>query len=405
MVNPHEFRIAFHYVSKGATSTINAALQKKAERVKARAQDLFSAAKVTFKFWGAGELVEEIQRQPATSLPLQLAEGPLELRGEGRAMIGLVPLAEFYKFITDGNGLLRQYIFESNVRDWQGNNKVNRAIAATLQNAEGTEDFWWLNNGVTILASGVSAHGGHLLKIDNPQIVNGLQTSRAIYEANPSGDQKRHVLVRIITPEYADSADRIIKATNSQTKIPEYRLHATEKIEKDIETYFSSHGMYYDRRKNFYKNMGRSVIKIVEPLYLAQAVIAMLLERPDEARARPSSVLNESYKKVFDRRYPLEMFLQCALIMKRVDEYLRSVRPVIERKDRLNVRFYVAWDWVQRKIGTPTQRHRPAELAKLGIPTDSELLVSYEPVNEQYRNLGASDQVAKGPDLLKALRA
>ena len=43
-------------------------------------------------------------------------------------------------------------IFESNVRDYQGNTDVNEGIAASLGTAS-SEDFWWLNNGVTVLAT------------------------------------------------------------------------------------------------------------------------------------------------------------------------------------------------------------------------------------------------------------
>src|SRR3546814_13519732 len=48
----------------------------------------------------------------------------------------------------------------------------------TLENP-GAEDFWWLNNGVTILAQEAS-QVGKTIKITDPQIINGLQTSTEI---------------------------------------------------------------------------------------------------------------------------------------------------------------------------------------------------------------------------------
>ena len=107
----------------------------------------------------------------------------------------------------------------------------------------------------------------------------------------------RSVLVRVIVPQEEDSRDRIIKATNSQTSIPRASLRATDKIHRDIEDYLTPRGIYYDRRKNYYKNQGKPVKKIVSIPYLAQAVLACGLRDPANARARPSSLLknDETY--------------------------------------------------------------------------------------------------------------
>jgi AIPR protein len=93
----------------------------------------------------------------------------------------------------------------------------------------------------------------------------------------------------VIVPEDPTSRDRVIKATNSQTSIPPASLRATDKIHRDIEEYLKPMGLYYDRRKNFYKNEGLQVDKIVGMPYLAQAVMAIALRRPtmlDRVRRR-----------------------------------------------------------------------------------------------------------------------
>jgi hypothetical protein len=85
------------------------------------------------------------------------------------------------------------------------------------------------------------------LTIEDPQIVNYFQKHNTI-------DEKRNLLVRVIVPPVTESRDRIIKVTNSQTQIPVASLRATERIHRDIEEYLRPHGLFYDRRKNFYKN-------------------------------------------------------------------------------------------------------------------------------------------------------
>ncbi|MFE1555738.1 AIPR family protein [Streptomyces sp. NPDC058734] len=63
----------------------------------------------------------------------------------------LARLDECYRFITSDNKALRQELFESNVRDYAGSTAVNNAIGDTLRSGTG-EDFWWFNNGVTVVA-------------------------------------------------------------------------------------------------------------------------------------------------------------------------------------------------------------------------------------------------------------
>lgn len=124
--------------------------------------------------------MELINTQALQHFNLPLVENPIAV-GTRKDFVVLVNLANYYFFITDEGGALRKYIFESNVRDYQGHNSVNNEIQKTLLE-ETSEDFWWLNNGVTVLASDISQSTPKQLLITNPEIVNGLQTSNEIYQ-------------------------------------------------------------------------------------------------------------------------------------------------------------------------------------------------------------------------------
>src|SRR5690606_29441313 len=121
----------------------------------------------------------------------------------------LVNLRDYYSFITEDD-VLSKSIFEPNVRDYQGKTPVNAQIQDSLRETKG-EDFWWLNNGVTVLCSQASVSSKTLI-VENPEIVNGLQTSVEIFkyfnETKHQSDD-RNILVRVVVPE-ANSRDRII---------------------------------------------------------------------------------------------------------------------------------------------------------------------------------------------------
>jgi AIPR protein len=187
----------------------------------------------------------------------------------------LVSLADYFNFISDDQGRMRAEIFQDNVRDYEGANTVNRAISETLRAGDGVAtDFWWLNNGVTIIGRRVQTSNKKLV-IDDPQIFNGLQTSRNVYEHfstphDPAGvggsknsASSRCLLVRVVQADDDAIAAEIIKATNSQTRIPPSALRATEPFQKDFEEFFSSRGLFSERRKNEYRNQGRQRRQIV----------------------------------------------------------------------------------------------------------------------------------------------
>ncbi len=133
----------------------------------------FPKAKCSVEMAGAKTLLDWFYIVPPKTKNLVTAR-QMPWSNFGKAYISLVPLLKFYEFITD-NGMLQARIFEANVRDYQGDVTVNREIGATLAGVT-SEEFWWLNNGITILASDVTG-AGDLLAVTEPLIVNGLQTS------------------------------------------------------------------------------------------------------------------------------------------------------------------------------------------------------------------------------------
>ena len=308
--------------------------------VKAQADELcdivrkqFPNASISVSFWGAKELCNSILSQPTQDFYLQITENPINI-GNKKDFIALVNIYTYYKFITDDKEELQKYIFDSNVRDYQGKNTVNKEIYDTLcSNSE--EDFWWFNNGVTIIADEIEFITSKELKLSRPSIVNGLQTSTEIYNFFKNNqsireNEKRNILIRVIRPGNEKSRDNIIFATNNQTSIPKSSLRANDPTHLQIELYFKERGLYYDRRKNYYKNQGKSSSEIISVSFLAQCMISIFLQKPDYARARPSTLLSNEdiYKKLYAQNIDIEVFYKAAYIGKKVTSSLKNYKNI-----------------------------------------------------------------------------
>lgn len=392
--------IKFFYVTQG--SEVHPNVAGKVDKLKECISTLFSGSEFSFSFVGASKLLEMTRNTPSTARIMEISESPIST--SAKSYICLVGLKEYFDFISD-NGNLSRSLFESNVRDYQGSVAVNTGIKLTLQNPA-SEDFWYLNNGVTIITP-KAILAGKQLTIEDPQIVNGLQTSHEIYQhfSTTAGGiaETRNILVRVICESDESARDRIIRATNSQTSITPASLRSSDEIHRNIEAFLKANGYFYDRKKNFYKNNGKPISSIIGIPYIAQCMMSIVLQKPDQARARPSTLLNsdQEYRKIFSLDIPIDIYLKVIQIMKFVEKGLKDYG--LDRKTTTNIKFYVAMIYSVRAMKTKINMVEAIGKVSTFQGDVSVLVDAISIVNREYIRLGATDQAAKGSKLSEEL--
>ena len=299
---------------------------------------------VEFENYGAQDLYERSARQKRLVKELPTAGTPLS--GQD-SYVALCRLNDYIKMISDEEGDLITPLFEANVRAYQGEVEVNREIASSIAAPTAGVDFWWLNNGVTIVADQAQFMNNRLT-LENPLVVNGLQTSHVLHmsKAAISADDSRMILVRVIVEKDRSKRDEIIRATNRQTNIKHSSFRATEPVHREIEDYLSTIGFFYDRRKNLYKRQGAPADKIISIDRLAQGVLAVLEQEPHTARARPTTAIRgeAEYKKIFSGdkdKQPLEMYGVIVRLLASVERHFREIATAENQLHRNNLKFHV----------------------------------------------------------------
>ncbi|CAN7410003.1 AIPR family protein [Pseudarthrobacter oxydans] len=350
--------VHFTYATKGSQSILqgSADQQNKAKLLKEAVQPLLpTGGTVNVSLVGATGMCELMRATPATKVPLQFSH---DLVRATSSFVGLVKIKDYLNFIHRENSHeLRAGLFDSNVRDFAGESgSVNSAIKDTITSGDDTS-FWWLNNGVTILADAAEDVPPHAINLTRPLIVNGLQTTNVIHLASiaasiPNARLEQSILVRVITAADSATRDMVIAGTNRQTNITSLQLKATEMIHVEIEEYLATRGWYYERRKNQYRNAGRPAARIVSINELAQAMIAISLGRPADARARPSSLIvkPEIYAEVFPDDAQRPAYAAALDLLNAVDTFLKTAPATSIMDDSTNARFYVATGYVMKKL-------------------------------------------------------
>jgi AIPR protein len=387
--------ISIFYCCKGGEPS--AATRAKAAALE-RTLKLNGFSSVLFSFLGAQGLYDRSSIQKTYVGELPPVTTPISV---GNAYVALCRLRDYAKFISDDRGNLISRIFEANVRAYQGEVDVNKEIALSLENPVVDLDFWCLNNGITIVADKASFTSNNLV-IENPLIVNGLQASFEIHNfySRMKIDDDRRVLVRIVVENDIQKRDRVIRATNRQTSISNSSFRSTEPVHKEIEHYFETLGYYYDRRKNYYKRMGKPADKIISIDKLAQGVLSVLLQKPDAARARPTTSLKneETYLRIFSgnkKRHPLEMYGKIAFMLDLVDRHFKSISHSVGRIYRNNLRFHVLMVLSWRLIGSRSATAEAIGAIKNEDLTSETLRDVTNWVIAQFDQQGAEDKTAK----------
>lgn len=397
-------KLKFRFYYATLASELHPNVIQQSEELKDTIKGLFPNAVVEVTFVDSDTLFEMYNAVIENRVNLKFADIPISPNQKN--YVALVDLKSYFNFIVNDEGDVRKSFFDSNVRDYQGKNNVNSSISETLHRAD-DNDFWWLNNGVTVLASEATLVNNRELQIVNPEIVNGLQTSMEIYnyfsenrEALES--EKRSILLRIIVPDNEESRDQIIFATNNQTNIPKATLRVTDPIHLQIEMYFKSRGLFYDRRKNYYKNQGHKPAEIVGVSFLAQCLITIFLKKPDYARARPSTLLNDekTYNELYEKNNDLEVFYRVALLGKKIQKNVKSGSDY-SSAEKSDILYYVLYAVIADVLGK--RNITPADIKNLDMDSVTDTLIEdiRNRVYEIYKQHGGNGRVAKSAEFIQ----
>lgn len=145
-------------------------------------------------------------------------------------------------------------LFKKNIRDSLGTkSKINKGIQRTLE--EDPKNFWYYNNGITILADEANLiPESKYVRIVNPQVINGCQTVWSV--TNYQGDLQSQVLVRIIEGTDHDFISRITRYQNTSNPVEKRDFKSSDPVQIRLKREFKRQGLYFEiKRGEEYKEM------------------------------------------------------------------------------------------------------------------------------------------------------
>lgn len=256
------------------------------------------------------------------------------------AFIGTVKCKDYVKLITNDDELLISNLFEDNVRYFQGHNKVNSEIQATIMDFSQQQAFSILNNGVTIIAEDIRRTANSFV-LKNFQIVNGCQTSFVLYENKKNLSEDSYIVVKLISSKDKKLADSIVKTTNRQTPITDEAFETLREFHKNLENVYSSYNvdyrLFYERRSKQYEATDINKSRIVSFPFQTKAYVAMFMGEPQSTHRYYGELLSSNKSKIYREDDVLEQYCVASMYVFFIEKYLVDNNFVSYKKYKYHI--------------------------------------------------------------------
>ncbi len=315
-INKRGYALHLFYVTLGKCST---ALQDEAHRI-ARSAD----AKAAFQLFDGKRIMLLLRdyfdgvAPPVPSLDLEIESGGgVRTSGIFNRYDGKTDIEAWVFSMSDlaVAGLFERAgirLFARNIRGFLGSSEINEGITATLEDEP--EYFWYYNNGITIVcddAKRESGHGQDILRVTNPQVINGQQTTRILARTAGKGP-RASVLMRVIRVpregsksgiQFETLVSRIVQATNWQNAIRASDLVSNDRRQIEIDRQLRNLNYHYMRKRmtkgEFRRAAGMRYLHIVKKEEFAQAVAGCDLD---------PAIVREGKENLFEERWYGQIF-------------------------------------------------------------------------------------------------
>lgn len=210
-------------------------------------------------------------------------------------------LARFYE-------TYRERVFQQNVRSFLGKRSrtINAQILATAVSDAQSKHFWYFNNGVTLVCKKIiEPTSGKMINLESPQIINGAQTTYALYDAHKNGELKEdvEVLLRVIETDDRNLIENVTLYTNSQNAIKLRDLCSNDEIQIKIQkVLLNTYGYFYERKRGEFQSLYPTLearknvfgsdykARLMSNENAGQAYLAMFLGKPSHAKAEKARI-------------------------------------------------------------------------------------------------------------------
>lgn len=320
----------------------------------------------------------------------------------------------------------KERIFQQNVRFSLGlqSKSINRQILETARSDKEKKSFWYFNNGITIVCDEIlETSSRKVVNLKNAQVINGAQTTYALYDAFLEGrlTSDVEILVKVIESTNKDFVGKVTLYTNSQNPIRLRDLCSEDDIQRLVQKILlDTYGYFYERKRGEFelrfptlehkkKRFGNYLLKLISNENAAQAFLALYLDKPAQAKSEKGRVFlkvaSGFYDEIFNTKDTLlpEKILMAWKLLKYIEwhkkEYIKNYKSAekMSRRNRTEIYRYdfllygeyfllnIFKDFLQKKkLNIKTEKNDLLTIIKWIDSNDPQLYKGYKAIETKF---------------------
>ena len=292
---------------------------------------------------------------------------------------------------SNGDRHIIRSVFYDNVRDFNPDSDINKAIITELSSGDHSS-FVFKNNGITVVAKEVSRKGD-AFTLSDFQIVNGCQTTNILARVR---DKVSEVMVpfRIIGSSNYEFVSSIIIGTNKQNEVREDQFWALLPFMKDLEIYCSAQDgdakILIERRENQYRDVTAERTRVMRTSDLMKVAAAMFFHQPHRAARDHRGIRKEFSDKIFLANHSVELYHAAALSLYKFEYLIRTSRV---NRSRSIYKFYVLFAISRNLWKDPTILNAPPRSQRKFYKDALEIILNAETFTKHIESV--SEQIEK----------
>ena len=275
-------------------------------------------------------------------------------------ILGRVSVKEIARILDKyGDDLL-----DKNIRKYLGINAVNKAIRDTLLDDSKRSNFFFYNNGITMICSDFKYNAlqkeNWKVQTRSLQIINGGQTCKTIYQALKDNVDTDFSDTTVLLRLYAVGPDEsviegITRATNSQNPVDFRDLKSNDEIQRLLEQGVKELGYIYKRKKD-----NQTAVETIPSSVAAEAVFAIWRKKPHLAKYKKNEFFNMYYNEIFNNLNAAQMII-AVFIFRMCDSYRKKYSENLEIQAQRSYSHYL----IAAIIGANLLKHFSINIQKI----------------------------------------